>query len=109
LWLPGAFASQGQASFAAACSLLLAAGGFAAGSYFPAAARLAPDGAGGVYSADLYGGAAGGLIVSAAAVPLLGIENALRTCAVLGAFSCAPPLAAAMLQRSSSKDSEVKR
>lgn len=109
LWLPGAFASQGQVSFAAACSLLLAAGGFAAGSYFPAAARLAPDGAGGVYSADLYGGAAGGLIVSAAAVPLLGIENALRTCAVLGAFSCAPPLAAAMLQRSSSKDSEVKR
>ncbi|KAF0153938.1 MAG: spermidine synthase, partial [Elusimicrobia bacterium] len=33
VWLPGAFASQGQTSFAVACSLLLAAGGFAAGSY----------------------------------------------------------------------------
>ncbi|MDT8286903.1 MAG: hypothetical protein RQ748_07325 [Elusimicrobiales bacterium] len=109
VWLPEAFASQGQSSFAAACSLLLAAGGLAAGSYFPAAARRGPAGAGGVYSADLYGGAAGGLIVSAAAVPLLGIENALRACAALGAFSCVPPLAAAMLQRSSSKDSEVKR
>ncbi len=109
LWLPAAFAGQGRDLFAAACSLLLAAGGFAAGSYFPAAAGRAPDGAGGIYSADLYGGAAGGLIVSAAAVPLLGIENALRACAALGAFSCAPPLAAALFQRGSSKDSEVKR
>ena len=109
LWLPGAFASQAPAAFAASCSLLLAAGGFAAGSYFPAAARRVPSGAGGVYSADLYGGAAGGLIVSAAAVPLLGMENALRACIALGAFACLPPLAAGLFQRSSSKDSEVKR
>lgn len=105
-WLPGAFTAHGPSAFAAACSILLSAGGFAAGSYFPAAARRGP--AAGVYSADLYGGAAGGLIVSAAVIPLLGIENALRACAALGAFTCLPPLAAELIQRSSSKDSEVK-
>ncbi len=96
LWLPRGFSGGTEAVFAASCSALLAAGGFAAGSYFPAAARRATGGAGAVYSADLRGGAAGGLIFSAAAVPLLGIKDALWACSAIGALSILP-LAAALV------------
>ena len=66
-------------------ALLTGVVGFLVGAQLPAAARLTfrsvEETAGSLFALDLLGGAAGGLLIAAFCVPLLGLEN---TCYLLG-------------------------